>query len=111
LRLFFAGIPYDLNDQSERHYHVIFYLVFTLLDHYIQSEVKSACGRADAVVQTPDYIFVFEFKLFGTAEQALAQIDSKGYAIPYQASGKQIVKIGVEFSQAERNISRWLVHS
>jgi uncharacterized membrane protein len=72
LKYFFASIPYDLNDQTERHYHVVFYLIFRLLGQYIESEVKSAEGRSDAMVRTPEYLYVFEFKLNGTAEQALA---------------------------------------
>jgi hypothetical protein len=109
LRSFFGAIPYDLNDQTERHYHVVFYLVFTLLGQFVQSEVKSALGRSDAVVQTQDRIYVFEFKLNGSAEAALVQIDAKGYLIPYQASGKQLVKVGVEFDPVSRNLGRWLV--
>jgi hypothetical protein len=109
LRSFFAGIPYDLNDATERHYQVVFYLVFKLLGQYIESEVKSTVGRADAVVKTEDTIFVFEFKLKGTAEEALAQIEAKGYGIPYEADGRQVVKVGVEFDKATRNLGRWLV--
>lgn len=109
LRSFFEGIQPELNDQTERHYHVVFYLVFTLLGHLIRAEVKSANGRADAVVWTPDRIFVFEFKLNGTAEEALAQIDAKGYGVPYEADGRDVVKVGVEFDKATRNLGRWLV--
>lgn len=109
LEAFFADIPYELNDRTERHYQVIFYLVFKLMGQFTGAEVRSARGRADAVVKTPKYIYVFEFKLKGTAEEALAQIDEKGYLIPYQADGREVVKVGVEFSAASRNISRWLV--
>lgn len=70
--------------------------------------MKSAAGRADAIVKTPKYIYVFEFKLNGTAEEALQQIDDKGYLIPYQADGREVIKLGVEFSAETRNISRWL---
>ena len=52
--------------------------------------------RADAVVRTPKFIYVFEFKLNGTAEEALKQIDEKGYLIPYQADGREVIKLGVE---------------
>ena len=109
LQCFFEGIPYDLSDRTERHYQVVFYLVFTLLGQFLQTEVKSAKGRADAVVQTPTHVFVFEFKLYDTAEDALAQIESKGYAIPFAADGRTVVKVGVEFDQAKRNLGRWLV--
>ena len=109
LQAFFADFPYELNDKTERHYQVVFYLVFKLMGQFTDAEVRSARGRADAVVKTPKYIYVFEFKLNGTAEQALRQIDDKGYLIPYQADGRELVKIGVEFSAEQRNIGRWLV--
>jgi hypothetical protein len=111
LRCFFESIPYDLNDQTERHYHVVFYLVFKLLGQYIHSEVKSAKGRSDAVVKTSDRIYLFEFKLNGTAEEALAQIDKKEYLLPYTPEGnsRRLLKIGVEFDKKTRNIGRWLI--
>lgn len=109
LRAFFADFPYELNDKTERHYQVVFYLVFKLLGQFVDAEVRSARGRADAVVKTKDFVYVFEFKLAGTAEQALKQIDDKGYLIPYTADGRKLVKIGVSFSTEERNLDRWLV--
>ena len=108
LQAFFADFPYELNDKTERHYQVVFYLVFKLMGQFTEAEVRSARGRADAVVKTPKYIYVFEFKLNGTAEEAIWQIDEKGYLVPYQADGRELVKVGVEFSAIERNISRWL---
>jgi hypothetical protein len=63
------------------------------------------------VVHTEQAVYIFEFKLNGTAQQALAQIEEQGYATPYLTSGKQVIKVGVEFSQSERNISHWLVAS
>lgn len=109
LEAFFADFPYELNDKTERHYQVILYLVFKLMGQFTQAEVRSAKGRADAVVQTSDYIYLFEFKLNGTAEEALKQIDEKGYAQPFLADSRKVVKVGVEFSAEERNIARWLV--
>lgn len=109
MRAFFADIPYELNDRTERHYQVIFYLIFKLIGQYAGAEVRSATGRADAVVQTADTVYVFEFKLRGTAEEALAQIDERGYLIPYAADGRRLVKVGAEFSATERNLSRWII--
>jgi hypothetical protein len=109
LKSFFAGIPYELSDNTERHYQVIFHIVFTLMGQYIQSEVRSAHGRADAVVQTCDAIYVFEFKLNGTAEEALRQIGQQEYLLPYSCDGRKRVGIGVEFSKQTRNIARWVV--
>lgn len=109
MQCFFADFPYELNAKTERHYHVVFYLIFKLLGQFIRSEVQSAKGRADAVVWTPDRIFIFEFKLNGTAEEALAQIDAKGYGVPCQADGRTVVKVGVEFDKETRNLGRRLI--
>jgi hypothetical protein len=111
LRAFFADIPYELNDKTERHYQTLFYLVFRLMGQYAQVEQRSAMGRADAVVSTPDAVYVFEFKLAGkgTVEDALRQIDGKGYLIPYSAAGKELVKIGTVFDPAARTIGEYAV--
>ena len=108
-RSFFASIPYDLENKTEKHYHTIFYLLFRLMGQYVDSEVKSAKGRADVVVKLTDAIYVFEFKFDGTPEEALAQIDSKQYAIPYQADGRKIYKIVVNFDSASRTIGNWKI--
>jgi len=109
LQVFFADMPYELNNKNEKHYQAIFYVLFNLMGQYIQTEVRSSKGRADAVVKTKDYIYVFEFKLNGTAEEAIQQIDNKGYLIPYQLDGRTLVKVGVEFSKEERNINRFII--
>ena len=109
LKAFFADIPYELNDRTERHYQVIFYLVFKLLGEYIEAEVHSARGRADAMVKTKDSIYIFEFKLNGTAQEALLQINEKGYLMPYTVDGRKLIKIGVDFSAEERNINTYIV--
>ena len=109
LRTFFAGIPYELNDKTERHYQAIFYLVFRLLGQYIDVEERSAKGRADAVVNTKDFVYVFEFKLDGNVDEALKQIDDKGYLLPYSVDHRRLIKIGVSFDSAERNIGEWKI--
>jgi hypothetical protein len=112
MRAFYASIPYDMaGGKNERYYQFVFYLLFSLMGQFVQTEVKSARGRADAVVKTADTVYVFEFKMSGngTAEDALEQIDGKGYPIPYTADGRKIVKIGAEFSEEERGLSRWII--
>lgn len=108
-RSFFASIPNDLENKTEKHYQTVFYLLFRLMGQYVDAEVKSAIGRADAVVKMKDTVYVFEFKFDGTPEEALAQIDSKQYAVPYQADGRRVVKVGVNFDSATRTIGKWLV--
>ena len=114
LQAYFATIEYDAIPkklQVEKFYQFIFWQLFTLMGQFVQTEVKNNKGRADAVVKTADSIYVFEFKMDdnATAEEALAQINSKDYAIPYTTDHRKIVKIGVEFSQKERGIKRWLI--
>ena len=111
LRSFFANIDYDLRIAHEKYYQSIFYLVFSLIGLRIDAEVKTHRGRADVVIQTDDAVFVFEFKLYDSKESALAQIKEMEYALKYQATGKTIHLIGVEFCQEKRNIGDWVIES
>jgi hypothetical protein len=76
----------------------------------VKVEPHSSAGRADATVEVSDAVYIFEFKLDenGTVEKAMQQIEDKGYATPYAASGKRIVKVGAEFDAKMRTIGRWL---
>ena len=110
-----AGIPYDtfaptMVKYRERDAQVAVYLVFSLMGQFIASEVHSVIGRADAVVHTTETTYIFEFKLEGisTPAEALAQIEEKGYATPYQKQGKKVIAIGVSFDAAKRNIGGWV---
>ncbi len=126
MQSYLAGIPYDLENKSEKHFQTIIYLIFSLLGYYTQAEVKSAVGRADAVCRTKDRVYVFEFKVDGSADEALRQIDEKGYLIPYKfegsesletasiastgpAASKELVKVGVNISTQTRTIESWKV--
>ena len=109
MRTYMATIPYDLENHSEKHYLTIFYLMFSFLNIYIRTEVKSAIGRADAVMHMPDTIYVFELKVDKSAEEALAQIDEKGYMLPYHSEGKRLVKIGISFDSTQRTIRDWKI--
>ena len=112
---FFASIPYNANYQErvwsyESHYHYTLYLIFRLLSCYTTlTEKENSRGRADIIVETNDYVYIFEFKLDGTAAEALKQIDDKGYAEPYAADLRRLFKIGVAFSSEKRNITEWSV--
>lgn len=109
IRSFFASIPNDLENKQEKHYQTIFYLLFRLMGQYVDVAVKSAIGRADVVVKLHDAIYVFEFKMDGTPEEALAQINSRGYAIPYQPDHRKVIKIGVNFDSTTRTIGDWII--
>jgi hypothetical protein len=96
-------------DKTERFYETMFFVVFVLMGQFIETEVRSATGRADAVVKTKNTIYVFEFKLDsnGTVEDALKQIDERGYLIPYSVDRRRLVKVGVVFDTEKRNIKEW----
>lgn len=109
MRSFFASIPNTLNNKEEKHYQTIFYLVFRLMGQYVDAEVNTAIGRADVVVRLANAIYVFEFKVDGSADEALAQINSKEYTIAYQADHREIIKIGVNFDSTTRTIGEWKI--
>jgi hypothetical protein len=109
VQAFFSKIPYDLIQNNEKYYQMVLYIIFTLLGQYTKAEVRSSFGRADLIVENKEFVYIFEFKLFDTAENALLQIEEKGYAIPYLADSRKIVKVGAEFSVVTKNVNRWLV--
>ncbi|MDY3270926.1 MAG: PD-(D/E)XK nuclease domain-containing protein, partial [Prevotella sp.] len=85
--------------ECERHFQYTFYLIMQLLGKYnTYVEKETSQGRIDCVLECPDYVYIFEFKLNSTAEAALKQIDDKGYAQPYAADKRKIYKIGISFS-------------
>ena len=73
----------------------------------IYTEKEQSEGRVDCVVETPDYVYIFEFKLDGTADEALDQIDEKGYARPYEGDPRKLYKIGVGFSSKTGTVEQW----
>ena len=117
LQSFFADTPYETitglkpERDTELHYQNVLFIVFRLIGLYTKVEYHTNRGRIDLVLQTDRYIYVMEFKLNGTAEEALQQINEKQYALPFVADGRKIVKIGVNFSSGTRNIERWVVES
>ena len=112
MRSFIAGMSYPTTDELnliEWNYQMVFYLVFRLMGQHVHTEVHNIVGRADCVVELKDTIYLFEFKLWssGSPEDALAQIEEKGYAVPYQSSGKKLIAVGASFDEAKRNIGAW----
>jgi hypothetical protein len=110
LRSFFADTPYELVKDLENHYQNVLFILTKLLGYYVQAEYHTSEGRIDMVLKTKEIVYVFEFKLDGTAEEALKQIETNSYAIPFEVEDKRLVKIGLNFSSATRNIERWIVN-
>lgn len=111
LRSFMAGTPYELIRDLELHYQNVLFIVFRLMGFYTQVEYHTSRGRVDLVLQTDDYVYVMEFKLDGTAEEAIRQIDERQYAAPFATDSRRVFRIGVNFSSEERNIERWIIES
>lgn len=109
LRTFFDDIPYELARDREIHYQNILYIVFKLMGFHTEVEYHTACGRIDLVLKTADYIYVMEFKLDGTAEEAMQQIDDKGYAAPFATDSRKVIKVGINFSNETRSLDKWIV--
>ena len=107
IKTFFAGIPYYLDNKNECHYHVILYTLLTAFGADVSSEQASAKGRSDIVLRMPLGIYVMEIKYDDTVESALQQINERGYAEKYRMDGRPLVKVGISFSSAERNITDW----
>ena len=112
LTSFFASVPYNLRTKqtSERYFHCAFYLIMRMVSTFhIYSEKCQSQGRVDCVIETDRFIYIFEFKLDGTAEEALQQIDEKGYAREYASDSRKIFKIGCSFSSETGTIGEWMV--
>ena len=109
---FLSSIPYTMRSkeerEKERYFHYTLYLIFRLVSVYtVYTEKEQSQGRADCIVETPDYVYIFEFKRDGTADEALAQIEAKGYARPYEADPRKLYKIGVNFSSETGTVEDW----
>ena len=109
LRSFLADSPYELARDLELHYQNVLFILFKLLGLYVNVEYHTSQGRIDMVVQTERYVYVMEFKLDGTAEEALRQIEERQYALPFTSGRRKLFKIGVNFSEKARNIEKWIV--
>ena len=109
LKCFFADTPYELVRERENHYQNVLFILCRLLGVYVRAEYHTSQGRIDMVLQTKDYTYVLEFKLDGTAEQALQQISDKSYALPFETGETKVFRIGVNFSSETRNIEKWVI--
>ena len=99
-----SDTPYELVRDLELHYQNVLFIVYKLLGFYVQAEYHTSNGRIDMVLKTDRYIYVMEFKFDGSAEEALKQIEEKGYAVPFANDSRQLIKVGVNFSSKTRNI-------
>ena len=119
MQAYLAGIPYVEGFKQklaeaktkEGFYEYTFYLIFSMLNVYVRTQVKVAGGRVDMVIFMPDTIYVMELKVGDSARHALEQIDARGYAKPYRSDGRRVVKIGVRFDTDKHTVDEWEVET
>lgn len=110
LQSFFAGAKFDqIAKDTENWFQNVVFIVTTLCGLYIEAEHQTSNGRIDLVMKTDKYVYVMELKYDGTPEEALRQIDDKGYALPWQADGRKVIKVGANFSSELRRLSGWVI--
>lgn len=113
LQSLFSGYHYDQMDLGnlELHYRNVVYLVMKLMGYYTEAEMRTASGRIDLVVKTPRYLYLFEFKINHSAQDAMDQINSRDYLLPFRADGREIIKVGANFDDTISSISSWVVEA
>ena len=118
LTAFLASIPYDSHESlkdikaTEKHFQYTFYLILRLLGVYclgIKVEDRQSYGRVDCTLELKEYVYIFELKMDGSADEALQQIEQKGYAKPYATDPRRLIRIGMNFSSQTRTIAQWKV--
>lgn len=109
LKALMADTPYELIRDLEVHYQNVMFIFTKLMGLYVQAEYRTSRGRIDLTIGTDRYVYIIELKHDSTAEEALAQIKEKDYAMPFAVDGREIVKIGANITSETRNLERWLV--
>lgn len=110
MKSLFADYPYDLVRNVENHYQNVVYLTLKLMSVYVvDAEYRTSAGRIDLLIKTDRYIYVMEFKYDGSAQEAIDQIESKDYALPFACDDRDIIKVGVNFNKETRNIGEWII--
>lgn len=109
MKAFFADTSYQVVGNAELYFQNAMYLVFKIMGFYTQVERPTSDGRIDAIIQTPDYIYIIECKLDRTADEALRQINESDYAAPFAMDKRRIYKIGVNFSSQTRGVEQWVI--
>lgn len=107
IKAFISSMPYHYDNTKEADFQTIMYIIFSLLGMYVKVEVSSSLGRADAIVETSDYVYIIEYKLDKTADAALQQIEEKHYADPYLSDPRKLVRVGMNFSSELRGLESW----
>lgn len=108
LQSIFAAVPYDMHMDNERNVHNALLMLMMLLGMDVQTEYKTSNGRIDLFIKTERYYYIMELKFDKSAREALDQINDRNYALPFATDGKEVIKIGINFSSESRTLTDWL---
>ena len=111
LHAFLAWGDYRVAGEAELYFQNVMLIIFKLLGQDARAEYATSDGRIDLVVGTSRFIYLFEFKLDRSAEEAMAQIEAKGYAASFALGRRAVVKLGVNFSSTTRNIAGCIIRA
>lgn len=109
LQSMFADTDYKVTGKMELYFQNAMYVVFKMMGFYVEVERTTSNGRIDVVIKTKGYIYILELKLDGSTDEALKQIEERGYALPFAKDPRKLYKIGVNFSSQTRGIEEWKV--
>ena len=109
LETLFASGDYQIAGDAELYFQNACWVIFTMMGFYTQVERHTTDGRMDMVIQTSDYVYILEFKLDKSVDEALRQIEVKQYAKPFEHDGRKIFKIGINFSTKTRRMDGWKI--
>ena len=109
LQSLFAGTDYKIVGDMEKYFQNSLYLIFKIMGFYTDVERNTSKGCIDVVVKTADYIYIIECKLDRSAEEAMAQIESRGYAAPFATDPRKLYRIGVNFSSQTRGVESYII--
>ncbi|MCQ2329196.1 MAG: ATP-binding protein [Paludibacteraceae bacterium] len=117
MKAYMAGLPYVEGfkqklaevSNAEGFYEWTFYIIFSMLNIYVRTQVKCIKGRIDILIKMPDTIYVMELKLHGTPLSALKHIESGDYAVPYSTDGRKVVKVGIRFDMTKLAVRDWKI--
>src|SRR5574344_59192 len=110
LQTMFDDADYRIAGRMELYFQNAMYVIFKIMGFYTEVERTTSRGRIDVLIKTKDYIYIIELKLDGSTDEALAQIEAKGYAAPFASDTRKLYKIGVNFSSKLRGIENWKIN-
>ena len=104
---FLSGNDYEIQGDLELYFQNTMSVMLKMMGLYVKTEYHTSRGRIDIIFDTDRYVYIIELKRDQSPEIALRQIEEKGYDKPFLSSGKQIIRLGINFSSETRTVDGW----